>query len=46
MNRTVLLFASMATEFVRERMRLDFLWAALCMMAAVFFVFRGSTVSH
>jgi uncharacterized protein (DUF486 family) len=23
-------------------MRLDFLWAALCMMGAVYFVFRGS----
>lgn len=25
---------------MREEMRLDFLWAGLCLMGAVFFVFR------
>jgi len=43
---TLTVFVPFAILFLRERMRLDFLWAALCMMAAVFFVFRGSTVSH
>ena len=39
---TLTVFVPFAILFLKERMRLDFLWAALCMMGAVFFVFRGS----
>jgi uncharacterized protein len=27
---------------MRQPLRLDFLWAALCLCGAVYFVFRGS----
>jgi hypothetical protein len=39
---TLLVFVPFAILFLKEKMRLDFLWAALCMMAAVYFVFRGA----
>ena len=40
---TLVVFVPFAIVFLRERPRLDFLWAGLCVMAAVWFVFRGST---
>ena len=40
---TLTVFVPFAILFLRERPRLDFLWAALCMVAAVWFVFRGAT---
>jgi uncharacterized protein len=27
--------------YMRQPVRLDYLWAALCIMGAVYFVFRG-----
>ncbi len=39
---TLTVFVPFAILFLRERPRLDFLWAALCMLAAVWFVFRGT----
>jgi len=39
---TLTVFVPFAILFLKERMRLDFLWAALCMMGAVYFVFRGA----
>jgi uncharacterized protein (DUF486 family) len=39
---TLTVFVPFAIVFLKERPRLDFLWAALCMMAAVWFVFRGA----
>jgi uncharacterized protein (DUF486 family) len=27
--------------YMRQPLRLDFLWAALCICGAVFFIFRG-----
>ena len=38
---TLLVFVPFATLFMRQPPRWDFLWAALCIVAAVFFVFRG-----
>ena len=34
-------FAGVAIVYWRERLRLDFLWAGLCILGAVFFVFRN-----
>src|SRR5690242_4633182 len=39
---TLAVFVPFAVFYLRERPRLDFLWAALCVLAAVYFVFRGS----
>ncbi len=39
---TLTVFVPFAILFLKERPRLDFLWAGLCMLAAVWFVFRGS----
>ncbi len=39
---TLTVFVPFAIVFLREKPRLDFLWAALCMMGAVWFVFRGA----
>jgi len=39
---TLLVFVPFAFVFMRQPLRLDFLWAALCIVAAVYFVFRGS----
>jgi len=39
---TLCVFVPFAVIYLRERPRLDFLWAALCVMAAVWFVFRGA----
>lgn len=34
-------FVPIAVLFLREPIKMDYLWAALCVLAAVFFVFRG-----
>ncbi len=38
---TLLVFVPFAVVYLRQPMRLDFLWAALCLVGAVYFVFRG-----
>jgi len=38
---TLVVFVPFAFLFMRQPLKLDFLWAALCMVGAVFFVFRG-----
>jgi uncharacterized protein len=39
---TLLVFVPFAVMFLKEPIKLDFLWAALCMVGAVYFVFRSS----
>ena len=39
---TLLVFAPFALVVMKQPLKLDFLWAALCIVAAVYFVFRGS----
>jgi len=39
---TLLVFVPFAVIYLKQPMRLDFLWAGLCMVGAVYFVFRGS----
>lgn len=38
---TLSVFVPFSVLYMKERMRLDFLWAGLCLMGAVYFVFRG-----
>ena len=38
---TLIVFVPFAVLYMRQPLRLDFLWAALCICGAVFFVFRG-----
>ncbi len=39
---TLTVFVPFAVLYMRQPLKLDFLWAALCMLGAVFFVFRGA----
>ena len=39
---TLAVFAPFALVFMDQPLKLDFLWAALCMVAAVYFVFRSA----
>jgi uncharacterized protein (DUF486 family) len=43
---TLSVFVPFSVFFMRQPLRLDYLWAALCIMGAVYFVFRGGSVSH
>ena len=37
---TLLVFVPFAVLYMRQRVYLDFLWAGLCLLGAVYFVFR------
>jgi uncharacterized protein len=38
---TLLVFVPFAVFYMRQPIKLDFLWAGLCLMGAVYFVFRS-----
>jgi uncharacterized protein (DUF486 family) len=38
---SLLVFVPFAVLYLRQPVRLDFLWAALCIAGAVYFIFRG-----
>jgi len=38
---TLLVFVPFSVYYMKQPMRLDFLWAGLCLLGAVYFVFRG-----
>ena len=38
---TLLVFVPFALYFMKQPLKLDFLWAALCLVGAVYFVFRS-----
>ena len=38
---TLLVFVPFAILYMRQPIKLDFLWAGLCLVGAVYFVFRG-----
>ena len=38
---TLIVFVPFAFFFMRQPLKLDFLWAGLCIVGAVYFVFRG-----
>jgi len=37
----MIVFAGFAILYMKQPLKLDFLWAALCMVGAVYFMFRG-----
>ena len=39
---TLVVFVPFAVFYMRTPLRLDYLWAALCMVAAAWFMFRGA----
>ena len=39
---TLTVFVPFAVLYMREPLKLDYLWAALCILGAVYFVFRSS----
>ncbi|HET7863387.1 MAG TPA: DMT family protein [Burkholderiaceae bacterium] len=39
---TLSVFVPFAVYFLREPLKLDYLWAGLCMVGAVYFMFRGA----
>ena len=42
---TLSVFVPFAILYMRQQLRLDFLWAGLCLMGAVYFMFRGQRVT-
>jgi uncharacterized protein (DUF486 family) len=38
---TLLVFVPFAVLYLKEPLKLDYLWAALCMVGAVYFIFRN-----
>lgn len=43
---TLSVFLPFSVFFLRQPLRLDYLWAALCILGAVYFMFRGASVGH
>ena len=43
---TLSVFAPFAVFYLRQPLKLDYLWAALCILGAVYFMFRGSPAAH
>jgi uncharacterized protein (DUF486 family) len=43
---TLSVFLPFSVYFLRQPLRLDYLWAALCVLGAVYFVFRGTSIGH
>ncbi len=41
---TLAVFVPFSVFFMQEEMRLDFVWAGLCMLGALFFIFRQQLV--
>ena len=39
---TLSVFVPFALLYMKQPLKLDFLWAALCMLAAAYFIFRGA----
>ena len=38
---TLCVFVPFAVYYMKQPLRMDFLWAGLCMLGAVYFIFRG-----
>lgn len=39
---TLSVFVPFSVLYMKEGLRLDYLWAAMCLMGAVYFIFRGA----
>jgi uncharacterized protein (DUF486 family) len=42
---TIAVFIPFAVFYMKQPLKLDFVYAALCLLGAVYFVFRGATVT-
>ncbi|MEP6732974.1 MAG: DMT family protein [bacterium] len=42
---TLAVFVPFAFFYMKQPLRLDFLWAALCICGAVYFIFRGQPIA-
>jgi len=42
---TLVVFVPFSLFYLREKITLDYLWAGLCLMGAVFFLFRSKIMS-
>ena len=40
---TLLVFVPFVVLYMKQGLKLDYLWASLCILAAVFFMFRGGS---
>jgi uncharacterized protein (DUF486 family) len=43
---TLSVFVPFAVFYMKQPLRLDFLWAGLCLVGAVYFAFRNGVASH
>lgn len=43
---TLSVFVPFAVFYMRQPLKLDFLWSALCLVGAVYFMFRGGSQMH
>ncbi len=43
---TISVFAVFSVVYMREQLKLDYLWAGLCLVAAAYFMFRGAPIAH
>ena len=43
---SVSIFALFSVLYMREPLKLDFLWAGMCLVGAAYFMFRGAGVAH
>jgi hypothetical protein len=43
---TLGVFVPFAVLYMRQPLKWDYLWAALCVVGAVYFMFRGGAVNH
>ena len=39
---TLLVFVPFAVLYLKEPLKLDYVWAALCLVGAVYFIFRNA----
>ena len=42
---TLAVFVPFAVIYMRQPLKLDYVWAAVCLMGAVYFIFRGGATS-
>ena len=42
---TMIVFAGFSVWYMKHPLKLDYLWASLCMVGAVYFIFRSPSVS-
>ena len=43
---TLSVFVPFALFYLKEPLKLDYLWAAVCILGAVIFIFRGQLAGH